>query len=139
MVMNKASELASSGIGLALYEVKVVQNHLKGGKKMKTLKTKKILSLVLILLLAIGWFHVNVCEAQEEEQPISEGTARQDIRGEIPPPESQAQNPKSNILEDYVIPIALIPAIPIFAGLQFGCILFYGIFGKEGRNPCVPK
>jgi hypothetical protein len=57
---------------------------------------------------------------------------------ELAPPASRDQNPESNILKDYVIPIALIPAIPIFAGLQFGCILYYAIFSKDGHNPCVP-
>jgi hypothetical protein len=48
------------------------------------------------------------------------------------------QTAESNILEDYVIPIALIPVSPIFLGLGFGCMLFYGIFHKDEPNPCCP-
>ena len=109
---------------------------------MEKLAAKKILSLVLILSLTMGWIYPAICEAQEAEQPIEEATAKQENSATTAIDVSQEKDPSTNVLEEYVIPIALIPAIPIFLALQIGCNLVYGVYGmfEEGvRNPCVPR
>jgi len=103
---------------------------------MKTNKIKKTLCLAMILSLVGGWFHLNVCRAEEGNDVSSlEVLAEQNNKNTQDEPKSEtseAKNPKSDIFESYVLPALLIPLIPVSIGMQIVCM-----FVTKDASRCI--
>jgi hypothetical protein len=112
---------------------------------MKTNKIKKTLCLVMTLSLVAGWYHVNVCMAEEVRQSISESTAKGDddpslellaeqntktTQDETKSEKSELENQKSDVFKNDVLPVVLIPLVPVSIGMQIVCLFVVRDFSR---------
>jgi hypothetical protein len=120
-----------NGTRLALYQVKAVLNHSKGGKKMRTNKIKRALSLVLILSLVVGWFNVNICGAQEGQEIINMESSQAEVK--LPEQTSSDAKEERSILDHPLADIIQLPLLAAFMPVWACLFLTYGILGKDTR------
>jgi hypothetical protein len=99
----------------------------------------------MILSLVAVWFRVNVCGADETKPSISEFPAKGEndpplevllepntktTQDETTPEKLQLQNSKSEIFEDYILPVVLIPLLPVSIGAQIVCLFVVKDFSR---------
>lgn len=97
------------------------------------------------LSLVAGWFHVDVCAAEEVNQSIPQPPPKRDehpslevfveqntetTQDEMKDEKSQAENQISDILKDYVLPAVLLPLVPVAIGMQVICLFVVRDFSR---------
>ncbi len=98
---------------------------------MNTLTIKKILSLVLILSLVVGWFNVNICGAQEGQEIINIESSQAEVK--LPEQTSSDAEEERSILDHPLADIIQLPLMVAFMPVWACLFLTYGILGKDTR------